>query len=389
MRILWLSRVPWSPGGYSNQTAVFAPRLQAAGHPVAIAGWQQASRGVYDWRGIPVLPTVPSDPRNELILERHYEYWGADLMISLHDAEDVVDGQKLLKKNPRLRWALWCPIDSEPLSSVIRKRLTHTALIIVFSRFAERVMREAAIDTVYVPHGIDTQVYRPCDRAEARRSLGWPNDKFIVGIVAANQGTRKAYPQNLQAFARFHAEYPDSSLYVHAQDITPRGLDLSAICLENGLKVGEDVFFCDSYEYFLGFSEQKMAMIYNALDVMQLVTKGEGFGLPIIEAQACGTPVIVGDWSAMSELLFAGWRIEREQSTQIKIPGDSTWRVPKPDAIADRLAQALGASRDPVQAQRLRLAAREGALRFDADHVTREFWLPLLDELEERFHRET
>ena len=54
MRILWLSRVPWAAGGYSNQTALFAPRLAAAGHEVAIVGVQGIASGMIDWRGIPV-----------------------------------------------------------------------------------------------------------------------------------------------------------------------------------------------------------------------------------------------------------------------------------------------------------------------------------------------
>lgn len=38
---------------------------------------------------------------------------------------------------------------------------------------------------------------------------------------------------------------------------------------------------------------------------------GEGFGIPIIEAQAAGCPVIVTDCTAMTELCLSGWLIEK------------------------------------------------------------------------------
>ncbi|MCB1033160.1 MAG: glycosyltransferase family 4 protein [Acidobacteria bacterium] len=385
MRIIWLSRVPWASGGYSNQTEVFAPRLRDAGHEIAIIGYRSDCRGIVDWKGIPVYPSVPNDPRHEGIVARHYEHWRADLLISLHDAQDTLNGAALRQHGTDLNWALWFPVDAEPLSSIVLKRLATVSQPFVFSRFGERVAREAGVDVRFVPHGIDTGIFQPGDRLAARAELGWPTDKFIAGIVAANSGTRKSFVENVQGFARFHRQHPDSLLYLHTQEITPSGIDLRATCLKAGLKVGRDVLFCDPYLDFVGIAQTDLATIYSGIDVLQLVTRGEGFGIPLVEAQACGTPVILGDWSAMSELLFAGWKVEREESALMSFPDGSHWHVPDPGAIADRLAQAYRASREPQEAERLREAAREGALGFDADWVTREYWAPFLAEMEERF----
>ena len=50
------------------------------------------------------------------------------------------------------------------------------------------------------------------------------------------------------------------------------------------------VGFPDSYCYDLGMiAEEAMASWYNGLDVLSLCSYGEGFGLPLIEAQACGS----------------------------------------------------------------------------------------------------
>jgi glycosyltransferase involved in cell wall biosynthesis len=377
MRILWLSRVPWATGGYSNQTALFVPRLAAAGNEVAIVGIQGIASGMVDWRGIPVYPMLPNDLRNSTIIGLHYQHWRADLMISLHDADKIVDGPTLIRKFPGLLWALWFPIDSTLLSASTQSRLRAVSVPVAVSRFGEQVARDHGLPIRYVPHGVDTKVFQPMAGADARARLGWPADLFIAGMVAGNDGTRKAFPQTLRGFADFHRKHPDSRLYLHTQEVAPGGLDLSSACVEAGLKVGTDVVFCDSYRYFLGISEAEMAILYSAIDVLLLATKGEGFGIPIVEAEACGTPVIVGDWSAMPELCFAGWKVRRDESTVV----ENDWRLADHAAIADRLEQAYLTLRNPERRELLRREARAGALQYDADRITQEYWSPLLAEI--------
>ncbi|HEV7508316.1 MAG TPA: glycosyltransferase family 4 protein [Thermoanaerobaculia bacterium] len=378
MRILWLSRAPWETGGYSNQTALFTPRLVAMGHEVAIVGIQGIASGMTEWRGIPVYPMLVNDLRNDTIIGLHYKDWQADLMISLHDVDQVVDGSVLVKRFPRLLWALWAPIHSSLLSGKEQAQLRAVSVPIAMARFGERIARDHGLPLRYVPHGVDTTVLRPRERAEARSRLGWPADVFVAGMVAANVATRKAFPQHIEGFASFHRRYPDSMLYLHTLEAASRGLDLASVCLKAGLKIGRDVVFCDPYRYFLGVQGLQMATVYNGMDVLLMVTKGEGFGLPIVEAQACGVPVIIGDWSAMSELCFAGWKVRREESTVV----ENDWRLGSSDAIADRLEAAYLASRDPEQWLALRHQARTGALPYDVDRVTEEHWLPLLKEIE-------
>lgn len=46
-----------------------------------------------------------------------------------------------------------------------------------------------------------------------------------------------------------------------------------------------------------GVSDEKLAQIYNAFDLFTLPTGGEGWGLPIAEAMACGIPALITDYS--------------------------------------------------------------------------------------------
>ena len=74
------------------------------------------------------------------------------------------------------------------------------------SRFGEE--RLADYDPIYVPHGIDTTVFRPIGRDIARKKLGVDKDEFWVGMVAANKGapSRKGFVAAFEAFAQLAAE---------------------------------------------------------------------------------------------------------------------------------------------------------------------------------------
>jgi len=123
-----------------------------------------------------------------------------------------------------------------------------------------------------------------------------------------------------------------------------------------------------------------MVDAYNGMDVLTNVALGEGFGIPILEAQACGTPVIVGDWTSMSELCFAGWKVLKEEALPIYHDYFDAfqWQA-NAAAIADRMEQAYQAKGD----QLLRNQARRGALPYDADDITRQYWKPVLKEMQE------
>lgn len=345
------------------------------------------------WNGVQVFGRS-FHPYGQDIMHSHSLTWRADAMISLMDAW-VVDTNGLMGT----RWLAYFPIDHEPLPRAIHDAVAQAYSRITMSKFGSKQMDNAGLDYTYIPHGVDTDVFKPLDPAESREACKLPKDKYIVGMVAANKGNppRKAFHQNIMAFAALQKKYGDCVLYLHTIDGTRGGYEsvdltkfLDAIGLTYGYAFGRDdlsnvdVIFADQYGLALGYDDSMMAKLYSSMDVHMLVSMGEGFGIPILEAQACGTPVIVGDWTSMSELCFSGYKVAKSDADPIFTNIAAFQYLPRSAAIADCLERSYRNR----GVERYRRWAREGALEYDADRVTENYWLPYLKTIEEKITQE-
>lgn len=377
MRIILHSNLdaPWSVTGYGQQTALLAPRLRDAGHEVAISAFWGLAGGPLAWEGIPVYPSG-NDLYGNDILAGHARHFGADLVITLMDM--WVLSPDLLSSLPV---ACWMPVDTRPLGKADHIVLTAAGSVIpvAMSVFGRDRLAEAGFRPCYVPHGIDTSLFTPpADRDACRKALG-VTGKFVIGINAANKDTfRKGYAEQFAAFARFHARHPDTALAVHALAAASGALDLRALAAQLGTL--DAVILAPQYEYMAGMiTSRQMASWYGALDLYSGCSYGEGFGLPLVEAQSCGVPVVVTDASSMTELCGGGWKVGGER---LWYPVQQSWWVkPSIDAIARTYEKAY-TDRKVLAAKAAK--ARDFALAYDADTVFAKHWNPVLDELAER-----
>ena len=374
MNILWYSNSPWSPTGYGAQTKLFAPRIRDLGHDVGIFAFYGIEGGVLHWQGMPVFPRA-HHPYGVDIVGAHAKQHNADIVISLIDAWVLRPDMM-----PGVKWVPWFPVDAQPAPPPVIDKVAQAYRRIVFSKFGEQMVHDAGLDCYYVPHGVDTNVYKPVDMAEARERAGLPKDAFIVGMVAANKGnpSRKAFHQQIAAFAKFHRRHTDAVLYIHsctAQNGENDGVNLVNLCRGEGLEIGKDVFFPDQYGYAIGgYSEEAVNLLYNSFNTLSSVTMGEGFGVPIIEAQAAGCPVIVGDWTAMGELCFSGIKVAKEDADPFYLPLNTFQFAPRIRAIEIALEAEY---KHPSSRER----ARREALAYDADTITAQYWKPVLEDI--------
>ncbi len=173
------------------------------------------------------------------------------------------------------------------------------------SAFGQAQMQAIGQKSSTVIYHCADSCFRPLDKAACRKAIGLPLDKFIIGSVAVNKGPRKNLFGQLQAFALFHAKHPDSIFYLHCIQAPDRlhreAYDLTQVVQALGLE--GSVFFTDALSYELGLSDDDMCRLYNCFDVLTECSFAEGAGLPILEAQACGVPVVGTDFSAIPEML--------------------------------------------------------------------------------------
>jgi len=376
-KILWHSGAPWAPTGYGQQTALFAPRLRDLGHDVALSAWWGLNGSALEFEGMPVYPA--DQKWGNVVLPGYAKRHQADLVIALMDA--WVLAPEVMRDLPL---AVWTPVDHQPCPPKVADFFRKSgARPIAMSRFGEQMLQDEGLDPLYVPHGVDAEVFKPRFRDEIRETTG-TSERFIVGVVANNSGgtsptsgpPRKAFPQSLMAFSAFHRRHPDALLYLHTELTGRPGL-------EHGLNIGrllerfevppEAVKFTDQLSMEIGIEPSAMANLYNSFDVLLNPSYGEGFGIPIVEAQACGTPVIVTDWTAMPELCGAGWKIDGEPWYDPQ--HEAFFKCPSVGLILDALEAAY------ENAAGLRDQARDFAVQYDADLVTETYWKPALEAL--------
>lgn len=343
------------------------------GHEVAISAYHGHEGAPGEWQGHQIFPRG-LHPYGGDIVGMHAKAWGADLVITLMDIwalpMDTLQDFKV---------AAWMPVDTDPLGELDMKALRDKKDIvpIALTRFGQNNLIEAGWkNTLYVPHGIDTEVFRPpLDRKELRKAHG-VDDYFVIVMNAANMDEhRKGYPEQFAAFARMHASYPDTVMMVHAAEVAPWGINLRELAASLGVE--DSVQFVSQYDYVAGTVEPGMiAATLGAADLFSNCAYAEGFGLTPLEAMSCGVPTVVTEGSAMTEVCEPAWKVGFEP--QYKHKQRAWWHKPRIDDIEKVYRQAY--QKGPAYHDKKK-KMREWALRYDVD-VVEAYWRKALKELE-------
>lgn len=374
--------------GFSVELNLMMPRMKRAGFEIAHLEIGRSRGEPYqDEDGILVLPTMDDFYGND-VYGLHMTWTQADYSLSMVNAW-CLDPAAIGGRNH----AVWEMVEVDPLRPKDVRALRGGARwILAPSRSGMHMLEEACFAPIYCPLGVDTNVYHPIDRAGARarmqsradghqqdRGFDWRlGDKFLAVMVGMNniEPARKGFFEGLTAFKIFHDRHPDSVLYLHTRMAPRKGVNIKHTIEAVGLKDGV-LDYPNQYYYACGMiPDAWMNDAYNAADVLLHPSHMEGFGLPIVEAQAAGTPVIVTDYSAMPELVFSGRAVPGQK---YEAQNGWYWKRPSIDALVDALEEAYQKRDD----QKQRETARAGALAYDADKVYAEYMDPALTRIAE------
>lgn len=389
LRMLYSSNAPWTNSGYGVQSRSLLPRL--AQFPefggidnIAMFAWYGLQGGIHNVGGMRVYPGG-MDPYGNDVIEAHTRDFKANIVVSLIDVWVMRDTAK--KVAPAL-WLPWTPIDHDPIPEAVLTALQDAHLTLSYSKWGRDMLNAAGVNNAYIPHGVETSTYcvnpdRDSVNGFRRQILRIPDGGHLTVMVAANKGypDRKAFQVQVRAWANFAKDKPHARLYIHTEPTTMYGgLDLHKLITSLG--IAEKVLFPERYQYFNGFPAEFLALIYNSADVLLGASMAEGFGIPLIEAQACGTPVITTDFSAMPELVRWGYKIEPRDMLWTPMNSWQAW--PDHEGITDALGELFGqweahGFQWPMSS---RLQAQEAIhSEYSWDSIVQNQWAPLVQRL--------
>ena len=243
----------------------------------------------------------------------------------------------------------WVPIDHAPVPPKVRAFLSRDNVTpVAMSKFGSHELNRLGIDHVCIPHGIDTDIYKPTEQVDdngakvtGRDLMGVPDGAHVTGIVNANKGVaplRKAFDVQLLAWSEFARNKPDAHLYIHAEMYGQMGgIPLEPLLYSCGAPM-DRVHFVNQYRLRAGLVDEAMAAIYTGIDVLLAPTMGEGFGLTVAEFGAAEGRAIVSDFSAQPELVVDGWAVGGQPTWD---PAQGAWmHMPAIVEIIDALNES-------------------------------------------------
>ena len=239
---------------------------------------------------------------------------------------------------PYFHW-VWMPtVDSDPQKQSWIEGFAKTDAVLCYSEFGVKTLEKDAGHLLNVvgcaSPGIDPKIYKPYDKKQIREELGLDPNVNIIGTVMRNQ-KRKLFPELIKSFSKFlkvappeikdntylllHTSYPEKmgwNLGYHISEEEVGGKVLATYVCKTCKRWRID-FFRDSLNYCphcktiscvmpsvgMGLEVPDLVKVYNAMDLYVQYAICEGFGMPQVEATACGVPIASSNYSAMEDVL--------------------------------------------------------------------------------------
>lgn len=198
-------------------------------------------------------------------------------------------------------------------------------LIVLSKAFSEVLVKDYGIPEQkirIVSGAVDTKRFAVAEsKIEARRALGWPEDRPIL-ISVRRLAHRMGLDLLIDAMPAIVAKYPDVLLYIGGTGSLRESLERRAVELN-----------LTNHVRFLGFvKDDELPLAYRAADFNVVPTRAwEGFGLVAAEAVAAGTPSLVTPVGGLPEVIAP-------------LSSDLIFRSVSTGDIADGLIQALSGS---------------------------------------------
>jgi glycosyltransferase involved in cell wall biosynthesis len=160
---------------------------------------------------------------------------------------------------------------------------------------ADILHQEGFRNVSFVPLGVETDVFHPWGTVSRL-------DSNLTYLWFANNQHRKGLDVMMAAWSHFHEKCPEARLVLMGRGIAAQlGLPLGTGRRCDEFEIYSLPFGVTIYESLLPVSAERLASIYRGVDFLLNTSRAEGFGFTIVEALACGTPAIFGNYASTAE----------------------------------------------------------------------------------------
>jgi glycosyltransferase involved in cell wall biosynthesis len=245
------------------------------------------------------------------------------------------------------------PLEAAPLCQPWAIEMLRMDARLIMSEFGAAEFKRAGVEAQFLPLGVD-DIWRPPGADEKkmiRQGLGIDDDTFMVLTVADNQ-ERKNLSKAMEIISRLSinieshlpngfvgqkSEKRKVAWYLVSRLQSPVGWELQDLAMRWGIMDRVSLFN-------RGMPDDKLWALYAAADAFLLTSKAEGLAIPVMEAMACGLPVVGTDCTAIREHLSdnRGWLIPVEYEYCDPFGNEERYFV-EPQAGAEILAGIMDA----------------------------------------------
>jgi glycosyltransferase involved in cell wall biosynthesis len=387
---------PGLPTGYGGQCLLALRAFQRAGaKKVFIIAWNLAPQQFAPFHAFTTEEVVYRNPGMSKIFDavgahevdwtsvfwfsNPYHQWPTTIrkqhintMIIKSEANFFVSLQDIFMFEPGPMYclsAVWMPLHFVPVEHPTILALADFDLQLPISGWGVALLeplqrkKETQKHIDVIAHGRCPETYSPkhdsIKKSETRFKWGWPEDAFVVLLVASNseESGRKAFDAQLQAFTHYKKRNPKAWLHIHAEAV--RAYDIPRLLETFGETDSRHLWINDSDQRWRthadapcfglrvsmtpalslnSISEHDIADMYRAANVLLAATCSEGCGVPILEAQFCGLPVITTRATAMWEETLLGISVKPEQWIA-RMDFNSGWYLPHVPGIVQALEE--------------------------------------------------
>jgi len=281
-------------------------------------GWQGRDREHITADGYYQIPMGKLEGGVDTIIENLLKYQ-PEIFITMADVGKQSGYTKMVfeakKRGWKGKWIMYTPLDTADWAIFWDKIFEGADINLAMAKFGRDQMIKHKVQNIkYIPVGVNTKVYSPLAEREELRRKYKINNKFIAGFVGRNQ-TRKMLAYWMRGFAKFSKGKDDVVLLLHTDAMSPggggRGWLIEALIYKFEKETEQELFNSKK----IIFTRTKMDIntrqkitpegmneIYNLFDIFLYPTGGEGFGIPGLECQSAGVPILMSNNTTGPEL---------------------------------------------------------------------------------------